>query len=754
MADDVTLKYGSTGFEKIQGELKHLEKSGSDIPNWFRPAHRTLEEVGEKGYGAFRKLSSGAQEASSHIMGFIGHLTRLSAIVTGVNALLGGLGVYAAARWTEGMLKATESNRNLEASLMGVLRNQSTVKSIFDFAKSYAAESPIATYHEVLETMRELAYQPAIKPILGDPAEMKRVMDVVQGLQAMQPERGIQGATYALRQALSGVWRSLQYEYGIRPETLAGKAGMTVEEMQFSPARTFGALEKFVLGATQPVASLTSTVKKLRETYHDFLEDIGKAGIYDKVLGYLQQLHGSFSKLSEGPAVSGAAKGISLFLESIADAIAKIVTVGIDWEKVADLPGALQAFRKMGRNTIEELGKGWEENKDWLKSTFEETLSFATTSSIAVLRKSMPVVNKAIREAAEEGMKEAPITTILMGAGAGAWGLRKFGVPPLIGAAAGAELVSLSSQLKEIDRLSREYDTYMRRIGDALINFFKRTAGIKVEEAYKHVPAPYEGPRPWRERKISELTGAEWPSEARYIGMYQAMGGAKEAAPLLSVAKKMQEFGVWSQMAGQLAGAPLETLFPSEQMDVVLRKQRALREKWEAGGISEEEYRPRMAELSEQYLKIPRMGAFRDMQMKYLTEITQISEAGPEAAGVRAQAYQQLFGISLGRGEKESAEAYMQKALKELRESFKDQGNLGQSIKDNATATKDNVGVTRDNVITTKELTQAIKQLAESGALNKKGELGAAYSGAIKASNQPESIDEIREDVERGYTNQ
>ena len=205
MADqdkDIILEYGSTGFEKVQGELRSIEKAGSDIPNWFRPTHRTLEEVGSKGSGAFRQLSSAIEGAKGHVSDFIGHLTRLGAVVTGVIGALGGVGVYAAARWTEGMLKATESNRNLEASLMGVIRNQGAVNKIMDFARSYAATSPVATYHEVLETMRELAYQPAFKPIMGDPAEMKRVMDVVQGLATMRPQEGIEGATQALRQAM------------------------------------------------------------------------------------------------------------------------------------------------------------------------------------------------------------------------------------------------------------------------------------------------------------------------------------------------------------------------------------------------------------------------------------------------------------------------------------------------------------------------------------------------------------------------
>ena len=121
--------------------------------------------------------------------------------------------------------------------------------------------------HETLESMRELAFHPAIKPIMeeGDVDMMKRIMDVLQGLATIKPQEGFQGAAYALRQAMSGVWRPMQYQYGIRPEHLAGAAGMTMEEFELSPAKSFKALETHVLAVTQPTTNLTAVINKLRD---------------------------------------------------------------------------------------------------------------------------------------------------------------------------------------------------------------------------------------------------------------------------------------------------------------------------------------------------------------------------------------------------------------------------------------------------------------------------------------------------------
>ncbi len=278
---DVTLTYGSTGFEKTQGELSSLQTHLGKVPEWARPAQTVLSELGSKGSQAFRQIGSGAQEAAGHILGFIGHMAKLTTIVAAVNGLLGGLGVYAFGRWAEGMLKATEANRGLEASLFGVLRSQAAVTKVMDFAEEYSKKS-IATAHEVKEVMAGLAYQPAIRPILqgADISGMRQMMDIVTGLARMRPQEGLQGAMHAFSQVLSGQFMGLQRSWGIRPEFVAAAGGMTPEAMGTSSQNIMKGLQAFISGSvTGTGIGFDAMMRKLKDSYSDFLRALGDTGI-------------------------------------------------------------------------------------------------------------------------------------------------------------------------------------------------------------------------------------------------------------------------------------------------------------------------------------------------------------------------------------------------------------------------------------------------------------------------------------------
>jgi hypothetical protein len=110
-------------------------------------------------------------------------------------------------------------------------------------------------------------------------------------------------------------------------------------------------------------------------------------------------------------------------LEGIANGIANILTKGIDWEKVTDLSGALSAFRQVGANTIEEVSKAWEENKDVLNSTFEKIITFVANAAIGVAGKVFVPVGEAIGNAMIEGMKKHPLLATLIGFSVCLWSM-------------------------------------------------------------------------------------------------------------------------------------------------------------------------------------------------------------------------------------------------------------------------------------------------------------------------------------------
>ncbi len=627
---DVTLEYGSTGFEKIQTEIEKLKDYTGKISSWFQPANRTLEEHATQGSNAFRKINTAIQESSSHVLGFIGHLARLGAVVGTVQGILGGLGVYAFERWTKSVLMATDSQRQLEASLLGVIRNQDAVNKIMGFARGYAAQSPIATQHEVLETMRELAYQPAIKPIMeeGDVNMMKRVMDVVQGLATMRPQEGIQGATYAFRQAMSGVWRTMQYQYGIRPEHLAAGAGMSTEEFESSPGKSFKALETYVLGATQQTTSLTTVMNKLRASYREWLEDLGKTGIYDKVLGYLTRLNEFFRRIGESEQWKGITQSINVVLEGIANGIANILTKGIDWEKVTDLSGALKAFGKVAENATEEIKKVLEEKKESITTALGNLLVWVASTTAETVGNLFIPVGGAIVKGIIEGVAKAE------------WNL----LPKSI--------------QRRIDEIAGEM---------VVRNILNKPPEVPV----------WMGPKPF---------AGQWPgvgSDALMANILMGKGDALtamyggRATPLTETEKPpfklgaTEQFGIfsmWSKMGEQFAQRPEYLQTPLEKMTELNKEYTGMRGKWDVGEISKEEWTKYYQGFGNKYPQILRGKEFQDLRMKKLEEIEQM----PEATKVKPQIYEQMFGIAMGRGEYGKAESYMNKSIEALIKSIKE----------------------------------------------------------------------------------
>lgn len=269
-------------------------------------------------------------------------------------------------------------------------------------------------------------------------------------------------------------------------------------------------------------------------------------------------------------------------------------------------------------------------------------------------------MGKAIGDAIQEGMKESPLLTMLMGAGAGAYTLGKVGVPPLVGAAVGAEAVALPTQLKEIDRLSREYDTVMRRIGDSIENFIRRIAGLEIKPpGFK--AEEYKGPKPWTIEKAAERA-AEYPSEARYMDMYQAMAPSKtkeKTEPPIGPTEQFQMLGQWYKMAGQLSEIEPSSTGAMKRPGFLFA----------TGQIPEEEY-----------FKRERIGG---VQERYLKELTEISEM-PAATQIRPQLYQEMFGIAVGRGETGKAGDLLQRTMDAMKEAIKEKAGTKEDIRETA----------------------------------------------------------------------
>ena len=351
----------------------------------------------------------------------------------------------------------------------------------------------------------------------------------------------------------------------------------------------------------------------------------------------MTQLNQFFKRIGESEQWKGITRGINTALEGIADGIAKILTKGIDWEKVTDLSGALKAFGQVGKNTIEEVSKAWNENKETLNSAFEKVITFVANAAVGVAGKVFVPVGEAIGNAMIEGMKKNPFLSMLMGYAVGGWK----GAAVVAGGAGGLLLQEANIP--------------------ANVASERHQKALREMEKFSFEAPEWTGPRPWARGNVPIEKAGEWPSEAMW---YVGEGGKKQLGkaltPPIGPTEQFQMLGKWYQMAGQLS--------EMEPYSTGLTKR--------PGFLFATNQIP-----AEEYFKRERMGGVQD---QYLKELTEISEM-PEATQVKPQIYEQMFGIAVQRGETTKAGDLLQKTMDAMKEAVKAKDKTNQDIRDTST---------------------------------------------------------------------
>jgi hypothetical protein len=662
MAGDVKVSYGSTGFEKVARELAGLEKTGGGAAAWFKPMQGSLKDAEAAGVSFASKLSSGLQSVGSVASHVAGQLGKLAVGFTAIAGVAGGAATAAFVMWSGSVLRTAESFRMLEISLFGATKSWESVNKVSEFAKEYASRYP-AMYKDVMQAMQSLAYIPSMKPIIerGDVKEMESVMHVIQGLMTMRPEQGIGGALFALREALSGNWRSLQMRFDVPVESIARSAGMTMEQMKSNPEAAVKALKAFTnefVGAETMALmakNLSIQVGNLKDKYEMWLDKLGKTGIYEKVVGYVMSLNDAFDKLLGSAQFQKITSQINSFLEGIADRIAKILTMGINWEGIIDLKSALEAFKKVGENIIEELKKVWEVAK-------------------APLAEALKGIFKFVGSAAGEAFKEALLPVI-------------------------------KQQLKEVADTIKSWDERLREKWGVV----SRLGAPEVGE--------WKGPKPWR-KNLEEVTPPEKDWIQKWVSGYQPPMPIKPISA--TPEEKFQLYGAWSKMAGPLAQAPEEEP----------------RGWWSTAAG---QYATGKIPSYPEFMKARKLEEFQGRQMEQLGGIAAMPGAGPE---LKTRLYEQMFTLSMGRGEYGKAESYMNKALEEMAKAMKEQAGGAKQDSSNLTAIAAN----------TSELVILQKNRKEPGEPQKPAE----SRSITPRYDEDLSPDEIRKEVRNGqewYTN-
>ena len=150
----------------------------------------------------------------------------------------------------ENVVQATQRFDRFRITLEGALKSADRARAVSNFVQEYALTSPVKI-EDVQELTKSIALIPALRgQFFGDFDEVKNrlrdIYDTVIGLSSLNPQQGIPGAVFAIREALAGQFRSLRARFDIMPEIVAGSIGKTVSEIKKSPKLVIAALKEFV----------------------------------------------------------------------------------------------------------------------------------------------------------------------------------------------------------------------------------------------------------------------------------------------------------------------------------------------------------------------------------------------------------------------------------------------------------------------------------------------------------------------------
>jgi hypothetical protein len=687
VADDIKIKYGSSGFEKVAKELAQLEKQAGGSASWFAPMKKTIKDAEDAGHSLTSSLSKGFSSAISMGGNLIETLAKVAGGITAVAGLAGGAATAAFISWSMSVLKTTESFKMLEISMYGATKSWDAVGTASKFAKEYAAEYP-AMYSDVMKALQSFAYIPALKPMIqsGDVQNMKEMMHVVQGLLTMRPEQGVQGAIYALREALAGNWRSLMFRFDVPIASIAKSAGMTMEQMKQSPEQAIKALKSFIdefVGAdtmAMMAKNLSIQVGNLRDKYEMWLDKLGKTGVYEKVVGYLLKLNDALDAFMKSDRMQKWTEQINVLLEKVVDRIAKVFTEGIDWENIADLSGLMNALIKVGENAASALRDLWDAIKDPLVNGLKAVLKTMWEASKPIIKEVFFPMGKEIAKMIIDGiysfMKEHPVMSALflgfkgmqmgsafgpkgmaIGFGAGVLG----GIAPAVIEAVG-NLFSGPSAEEEKKALKEMADT----TGGVTEEQRKEIAGIK--EVNKNLDD-------WNkalDNLIADLRGTK-------AGGIPGGGGEAELTEkqleqqrkLVAFEEQGQwaQYQAWSRMGMMMAQAP------------------------ETGGMTAWS-RYLKGELNWEQMK--RQEKVETFQASQLSELEKMALAQKEKEepnyGMLARTYGEMFNISYQRGDFSKAQEYMNLSLQAMRDDIKAQTDAARKGLDAAIDTAKNTG--------------------------------------------------------------
>lgn len=379
-------------------------------------------------FGTIGSIAGGFGKAFFFVTRILAATTLITYVINKIGGLLSAVILRPLEAIVSATLKTTEEFRRVQATLVGVVGSLSKALEIQNDITSAIQKGglPITTL-EGLQGIRSLAFTPALAGSLarGGPEREDRIgqiLKILTGLATIDPEQGIAGAQFALREALSGEFRSLRFRFELSPQTIAAAIGKNLQDLKGDPELVVQALKVFVdqfvgADAISRFQDLLSTQAKLfRGALEEFFLLIGDSGIYDRITAFFKKanatLRGGLTPIpdnyvelnarSEAP-LQAVAEAISASLSGLFDTIINALSIALSaiTDKQVDLATALDNF------DVVTLGKVFAEVIDTLAS-FAGSLALlladitgdlsGIAKRLGIIGSDRPITERAIRD--------------------------------------------------------------------------------------------------------------------------------------------------------------------------------------------------------------------------------------------------------------------------------------------------------------------------------------------------------------------
>lgn len=466
------------------------------------------------------------------------------AIATGATVALGAFGSQ--------LLKTADNFYKLEVSMFGALKSWEKVATVSKFSMEYAAKYP-AMYGDVMRAMSGFAFIPKTKDMLmqGDIVKMKELMNIVQGLMTMRPEFPVQFAIMALRNAMAGQMRSLEFRYDIPLEAIARAGKTTIGKMKgdadvFISAMT-GFMNEFVGEKTMEMAAknVGTQIGNVKDKYDQWMNTLSQTGPYQAVVDMLLRLNSFLDSLAKSPAIASFTFMLGDALKGIAQGLEGIFTKGIDWGKIGESGEGLgAAVKQIAVNATEAFLLVWKSIKEPLYATLLEAFRIAAGIISEVVSEIFYPIGKELVQGIIRGIREElrtnPIANVLfIGAGAAA-GAKVAGGWGALAGGAGAAFASLANQVSGPGPATPKENT--EAIIGRIVEKWTRAAEVTNLRPRNETLEEF-GQRFYKERQAQAVKEGAIPPPKKPTIFSQG------------IEERLSEYGLWSKMGMSLTQA-------------------------------------------------------------------------------------------------------------------------------------------------------------------------------------------------------